>query len=186
MSLNIWWYKKDIHPDDEKWINEIKKAREQLSNALENYFGSEVTVDDIIALTHQKIRLKNHTKNSWKDIADIFSPWEITFWWHWIYWYSSAITLWNKIIAIKWDNVDTLSIWQNIIIKWNSAWYIPSAHKDGDIVTIIWFTMPFSEEEWSNDDTIIKVYWDNKEWSIKPSNINKEETNSYNSKIKIK
>lgn len=44
-------------------MNEIKEAREQLSHALENYFGNEVTVDDIIHLSHQKIRLKNHTKN---------------------------------------------------------------------------------------------------------------------------
>lgn len=175
MSLNIGGYKKDIHLQDEKWMEEIQKAKKILNDALVNYFGDEITVEDVIKLSCTKARLNNHTKRqsqkeaSGEHIKDIFSlmQGEINFTGN-IFWYTSGITLWDKIIGIKWSK-SPLTLGQKVILQWNSEWYVPTG-KNGEIATIIWFEAPSD----NNVDHIITIVSNSGIWKIKPSNINRE------------
>lgn len=60
MGRNFEGYKWDYLPNHEAGMREIAEKKAALAKALEDYFGDEVSVDDVIALSRNKYDERIH------------------------------------------------------------------------------------------------------------------------------
>ncbi len=73
----------------------------------------------------------------------------------------------TKLISSKGDEPE-LTLGMEVVLSGDSRGYVPSGHKSGEIVNIVAIAEPFRN---NSSDRIIKVYGNQQDGWVKPSNI---------------
>jgi len=144
-----------------------------LTVSREDGSGESWNFEGKISGNDQPVKGYYHTRNRRGHLsfpANKTDVHEVTFGGNIIFGFSGFLCLKGNYIAmLNKDQGTMMVLGQNAVIRGDSKGYVPSGHKNGQLVTVVGFKMPFHRGE---SDCIVKVISDDGKFgSVKPSNL---------------